>query len=352
MSNITHGGNVWQGGDPSKWLDYSANIRPEGAPEWVKKALRAAVKNVAYYPATDMHRARKGLAAYLELPEEYVQPASGGASAIELATRCGAERVMLCSPCFGEYKGAAEKAGLPVENVCLLDGSRNVVSPAEALEDGLDSGMLIWICSPMNPVGHTFSRQEIEDLLALARRKNCRVALDEAFIDFCPGASRRDLVLQWPELIVVGSLTKILGIPGVRLGYLCAQDALELGRNCLPWELNCFAEGVAMELPAHKDEILADAKQSRFRTESFRQGLQSLGLYVYPSQSNFVLVDLGREADPVIEALKEKKILVRRCMDFEGVNDGQHVRLAVKDDRSNQKFLLTLKEILTCAENR
>ena len=53
-----------------------------------------------------------------------------------------------------------------------------------------------------------------------------------------------------------------------------------------------------------------------------------------------------------VEALKEKKLLVRRCMDFEGIDDGQHVRLAVKDDRSNQKFLLTLKEILTCAENR
>jgi histidinol-phosphate/aromatic aminotransferase/cobyric acid decarboxylase-like protein len=64
-----------------------------------------------------------------------------------------------------------------------------------------------------------------------------------------------------------------------------------------------------------------------------------------------VLVDLGREADPVIEALKEKKILARRCMDFEGIDDGRHVRLAVKDEKSNRKFIDTLKEILTCAEN-
>lgn len=352
MTEITHGGNVWQGDDPKQWLDYSANIRPEGAPEWVKKALRSAIKNVPYYPPLDMHRARKGLADYLELPEEYVQPAAGGASAIELATRCGMQRVMLCSPCFGEYKGAAERASLPVESVCLLGSDRKIASPAEALESSLGKNMLIWVCSPMNPVGHAFSRQEIEDLLALARRKNCRVALDEAFIDFCPGASRRDLVKTWPELIVVGSLTKILGIPGVRLGYLCARDAGKLAVNALPWELNCFAESVAVELPEHKAEIAEDAKKSAARTRAFTEELRSLGLYVYPSQSNFVLVDLGREADPVIEALKDKKILVRRCMDFEGIDDGQHLRLAVKDEASNRKFYLTLKEILTCAENR
>ncbi|MBQ2228480.1 MAG: aminotransferase class I/II-fold pyridoxal phosphate-dependent enzyme, partial [Firmicutes bacterium] len=124
MNQVTHGGNVWQGADPSEWLDYSANIRPGGAPEWVKEALQKAMDNISYYPATDMHRARKGLADYLELPETYVQPASGGASAIELATRCGMNQVLLCAPCFGEYKGAALKMRLPVETVVLLQEDR------------------------------------------------------------------------------------------------------------------------------------------------------------------------------------------------------------------------------------
>ena len=351
MNQVTHGGNVWQGADPSEWLDYSANIRPGGAPEWVKEALQKAMDNISYYPATDMHRARKGLADYLELPETYVQPASGGASAIELATRCGMNQVLLCAPCFGEYKGAALKMGLPVETVVLLQEDRSIASPAKAVKDTLQERTLIWLCSPMNPTGHTFTRQEILDLLDLARERRCRVALDEAFIDFCPGASNRDLVRTWPELIVTGSMTKILGIPGVRLGYLCSQDALQLGSKCLPWELNCFAEEVAVQLPFHQDEMLADAQQSALRTQVFSEGLRSLGLTVYPSSSNFVLVDLGRDAEPVIEALKEKKILVRRCMDFAGIDDGKHLRLAVKDDKTNLKFLITLKEILTCAEN-
>ena len=349
--NVVHGGNVWQGSSPSEWLDYSANIRPEGAPDWVKEALRQAMDNISYYPPVDMHRARKGLADYLELPEEFVQPASGGASAIELATRCGMNQVMLCAPCFGEYKGAAVKMGLPVETVLLLREDRSIASPADAVRDTLQERTLIWICSPMNPVGHAFTRKEVLDLLDLAAERKCRVALDEAFIDFCPGASNRDLVKTWPELIITGSMTKILGIPGVRLGYLCSQDAMLLGSKCLPWELNCFAEEIAAQLPLHREEMLEDARQSAERTEAFSKALQALGVTVYPSSSNFVLIDLGREAEPVICALKEKKILVRRCMDFTGINDGRHLRLAVKDNETNQVFIDTLKEILTCAEN-
>ncbi|MBR3718760.1 MAG: aminotransferase class I/II-fold pyridoxal phosphate-dependent enzyme, partial [Firmicutes bacterium] len=112
-----------------------------------------------------------------------------------------------------------------------------------------------------------------------------------------------------------------------------------------------FAEEIAAQLPLHREEMLEDARQSAERTKVFSKALQGLGVTVYPSSSNFVLIDLGREAEPVICALKEKKILVRRCMDFTGINDGRHLRLAVKDNETNQVFIDTLKEILTCAEN-
>ena len=352
MTRVIHGGNVWEQDRPAEWQDHSANLRAQGAPDWVLEAIRTAIEGVSYYPAPDMHRARAGLSQYLNLPPAFVQPASGGASAIELATRCGKRHAILCSPCFGEYRASAEKHGLAVQSVCLLDGSRGVLSPAKALGGRLQSDALIWLCNPMNPTGHAFSRREIEDLLLLAREANCRVALDEAFVDFCPGASCRELVFDWPELIVVGSLTKILGVPGVRLGYLCAQDALDLGENCLPWELNCFAEEIAWQLPQHQEELREEAHQSREETQRFSKELEALGLFVYPSEANFVLVDLGQEAQPIAEALQKQRILVRTCMDFEGIDDGKHLRLAVKDEQANAVFLKALKETLTCAENR
>ena len=62
---MNHGGNVWQGGDPAAWLDYSANIRPGGPPAWVRKALSDAMDKVSYYPQLGMDNAKAALAAYL-----------------------------------------------------------------------------------------------------------------------------------------------------------------------------------------------------------------------------------------------------------------------------------------------
>ena len=78
--------------------------------------------------------------------------------------------------------------------------------------------------------------------------------------------------------------------------------------------------------------------------------LQTLGIYIYPSQSACVLADFGKSVEAIAEALKERKILVRSCMSFDDINDGCHLRLAVKDETSNQILIDTLREVLLCAE--
>src|SRR5699024_6606076 len=75
---MTHGGNVWQGEGPGAWLDYSANIRPEGMPEWVRQALRRGMESAAYYPEAGMERATRAMAAYLGISPECVLPTAGG----------------------------------------------------------------------------------------------------------------------------------------------------------------------------------------------------------------------------------------------------------------------------------
>ncbi|MGN0801416.1 MAG: aminotransferase class I/II-fold pyridoxal phosphate-dependent enzyme, partial [Candidatus Faecivicinus sp.] len=155
------------------------------------------------------------------------------------------------------------------------------------------------------------------------------------------------------RLVVTGSMTKILGIPGVRLGYLCAQPQIleQLTRYQLTWELSCFAEAVACALPRHEAEIREDARRNAQRREMLRAALESLGVYVYPSEAAFLLADLERPAAPIAKSLEEKKILVRGCMNFDGLDDGCHLRLAVKDERSNRKFIEALREALRCAES-
>ena len=347
-----HGGNVWAGGAPSEWLDYSANIRPGGPPEWVRAALLRAMDNVPYYPQLSMERSRDALGRFLGLPSGAVLPTAGGIAAISLAAGLKVDRVRIPAPAFLEYSQLSERNGLEVELRPLLSDDHRVLRPAEALGRDLRENTCLWLCNPSNPVGAGFAPQEIAELLAIAEERSCVLVVDEAFIDYCPENTVKDLLAAHPRLLITGSMTKILGIPGVRLGYAAGFGLLDgLAARQDPWNLNCFAESVLLDLPDHAGDIAEECARNRVRRESFRAGLEALGIYVYPSSANFFLCDFGRTVRPIEDKLKERRILVRRCMNFPGVDDGRHLRLAVKDERSNGIFLKNLEEAMQCAEN-
>lgn len=348
-----HGGDVWQGGTPSDWLDFSANIRPEGAPEWVRRAMLEGMENVCYYPDPQMRRARIALAEYLGLDENCVLPTAGGISAIAMAARLPAMGMRAFTPCFGEYGQMAALQGMQMEEISLLRARHALLRPLEALHGRDIEGCALWLCNPLNPVGIAFSTAEIGELLERVEAERGWLIVDEAFIEFSPEHSVRSLIGRHERLIVTGSMTKALGIPGVRLGYLCAQPQLLRALGCaqLTWELNAFAEAVLCALPGHADMLRADAEKNAERREWLRTGLEALGAFVYPSGANFLLADFGRSVAPVAARLHRSGILVRNCMDFSGVDDGRHLRLAVKGEAANRRLLEELKGALECAEN-
>ena len=343
---MKHGGNVWQGDRPSEWLDFSANLRPEGTPDWVKEALIKGMENARYYPDPSMKRAKDALSKYLGIPADCILPTAGGISAIQLANKTPSCETVLLTPCFCEYE---QFAASPVRKVSLLEDGHEIALP-EKLE--LKENSLVWLCNPMNPVGYAFEKTEIEGLLHQIENQNCYLAVDEAFIEYCPEHSVVDLIEKHDRLLITGSMTKILGIPGVRLGYLCAQPQVleEMKKHQLTWELSCFAEAVALALPEHKNEICIDSVRNAQRRNKFISDLQALGIHVYPSQSACVLAAFAKPVEAIAEELKKRKILVRNCMSFDDINDGCHLRLAVKDEASNQKLIETLKEVMICAE--
>ena len=350
---MNHGGNVWQGGAPSDWLDYSANLRPEGASRWVRDALTAGMENIRYYPDPQMRRARQALAEYLGLDAAQVLPTAGGISAIDLTAQLSATGALIATPCFGEYEMLCVRHGLRVHKASLLRTRHEIGDPAIQLKDALFEGVLVYLCNPLNPVGAAFTRDQVENLLGQVEDACGWLVVDEAFIEYCPQRSVVDLIAHHPRLLVTGSMTKILGSPGVRLGYLCGQKEVinQLSGRQITWELSCFAEAVACALPEHREDILADGEISARRREQLRAGLAGLGVFVYPSEAAFVLADFGRPVAPLVKFLKNKHILVRECMNFDGLDDGQHLRLAVKDEQDNERLLQAFREAMVCAEN-
>lgn len=321
---MKHGGNVWEGGQPDRWLDFSANLRPEGTPDWVMDAMREALPYARFYPDRALTQAREGLAAYLGVSPARVLPTAGGAAAIDLALSLSAGRVMLHTPTFGEYAERARVRG------------RAVADDAQAMMPG-DT---LVRCNPNNPTGEALEAEQVLALHARAAEAGATLLVDEAFADFCPECSVRHSLR--PGLIVAGSLTKTLCIPGVRLGYVLAAPEVigRLEARMLPWPLNMLAVAVCAALPAHTAQVEEDVRRNAQRRARFAAQLEAHGVQVTPSRANFLLADFQRDMTQDVAHLKRRGVLVRTCASF-GLPESV-LRLAVKREEENERLVRLL----------
>lgn len=325
---MIHGGYVWSGKKPSEWVDFSANLRPDGPFPWIKNIVSTALEKAGYYPDPEMKRARKGLAAFLDLPCECVLPAAGGIAAIDLALSLSGGCVYTMPPTFSEYDQRAGIRGRPYE----------------AWTGKCRKGDTLVVCNPNNPTGSILAREELLHLWRRLAANGGEMLIDEAFIEYSPDHSMRSLVRS--GMIIVGSMSKVLGTPGIRLGYLCAapETIQALRSRMFPWPLDVFASEIAAQLPSYAGAIRADAGLNAGRRNAFAGKLQEIGAEVYPSQSNFLLVDFHRDMSRIAEELKSRGILVRTCASF-GLPDS-FWRLAVKTETENNTLIRELEECL------
>jgi cobyric acid synthase CobQ/L-threonine-O-3-phosphate decarboxylase len=358
MRQSRHGGDVWQLADETgvsvgDLLDFSANINPLGPPDWLRTTINAAVSDLVHYPDPACTRLVAALARHHAVSPDTILAANGSAEIIGAMPQVtGSRRAVIPVPSYVDYRTASENAGL---EVLPLAGS-----PADCfrvdlhrLRAVLRPGDLVFLGQPGNPIG---SSSDPADIRALARvLPGCHFFIDEAFIDFTEGLC--SLVADRPDnLLVSRSFTKILAIPGLRLGYLVASPSLvEKTRRLLPpWSVNHLAQQVGMAALGQADDYL---KRTRaLVAEQRRQLGESLarlgGLTVFPAEANFLLLRLDRpglDAQTVADKLiAYAGIAVRTCANFEAL-DEKYLRVAVRNAEDNHRLCQALDRILNGA---
>ncbi|WP_414527944.1 threonine-phosphate decarboxylase CobD [Nodularia chucula] len=361
MRQPVHGGNlVWAaalaGCSLEAILDFSASISPLGPPESAIAAIYSQVSNLKHYPDPEYSELKLALGRFHQLPYEWILPGNGSA---ELLTLAGKElgklsATTLITPAFGDYYRT-----LTAENAKILEfplsgewgvgsgewgvgsvGRNSPLSPAS-------SGLLL--NNPHNPTGKLFSREEILPYL----QEYALVVVDEAFMDFVPPDAEQSLigvVQEYPNLVVLRSLTKFYSLPGLRLGYAIAHpDRLSLWQTWRdPWPVNTLAAAAAMAAIQDQEfqkltwKWLAPAREQLF------QGLASIpGLQPLESAANFLLVKSQRSSLQLQQKLlQHHQILIRDCLSFKELGD-RYFRVAVRSDSDNQRLLTALSSTLT-----
>jgi threonine-phosphate decarboxylase len=329
---------------PERFLDFSENVNPLGAPPAALEAARRALDGESgRYPDPGYPELREGLARYLGVPFETVLPTNGGAEALFLAARAAARpggRALILEPTFSEYAAAARAAGLEPVHRLSRRPEGGFVPDSAALRD-LKGVAAVFLCNPNNPTGDALSREKVLEVARLAREAGAALILDEAFADFAPGISVAPEVDE--GVYVARSLTKFFAVPGLRLGCLLAADAGRVQPLQPSWPVNAVASAAGAAAVADEEFVEASLETvARLREELF-SALEGLpGLAPFRGAANFLMV---RGPAGLPERLARRGVLVRGCEPFMGLGAG-YFRVAVRGREENGRLVGALREEL------
>ena len=294
----------------------------------------------------------------------------GSDEAIDAILRCfcvpGRDKILTCPPTYGMYAVSAQVNDLEVIKV-PLDTDNGFALRPEAINDKLDSDFsikVVYICSPGNPTANLISKPAIQKVLEHPTW-NGVVVLDEAYIDFSPeGSSLAEWVTEWPNLIVMQTLSKAFGLAGIRLGAAFTSPAIATLLNNLKAPYNISSPTSALACAALQTRSLEVMKSNRAKILKQRERLlvelpevPGVGRFLGGTDSNFLLVEIldkprengGRPnnvtALAAYKGLAETKGVVVR---FRGKEAGCNgcLRITVGTEEEVDKFLKEIKAVL------
>ncbi|MGK7936155.1 MAG: threonine-phosphate decarboxylase CobD [Xenococcaceae cyanobacterium] len=360
MNRPKHGGNLaWAAAiascPASLIRDFSASINPLGPPSKAIAKIRENIDCLIAYPDPNYAQLKEALAHYHQIPAEYILPGNGSA---ELLTWAGWElsqkRVTyVITPAFGDYWRTlsafnANWSTCQLNLVSLEQEQITTLSDTLPNQDFIaaDSGLLL--NNPHNPTGQIWTRKEILPYLA----KFDLVVVDEAFMDFLPPEQEQSLisvVKDFPNLVILRSLTKFYSLPGLRIGYALANPARikrwQKFRD--PWSVNALA-AIAAEMVIQDRQFQQQTWDWLPPTRNkLRQGLASIpGLQPFSSAANFLLVKTSESSTKLQEELlKQSQILIRDCLSFPELGD-RYFRIAVRSQKDNSYLLAAILTLL------
>ena len=216
---------------------------------------------------------------------------------------------------------------------------------------------VLTLINPDNPSGNYIRREDVLKLSEWCEKKNIRFVVDESFVDFVDEEETTTLldagILKAnPNLIVVKSISKSYGVPGLRLGVLASSDEeliAEMKKDVAIWNINSFAEFYLQIYEKYaKDYVKAIEKFKQTRA-AYIKDLQALsGLRVLPTQANYVLCEVtsGVTSRKLAEDLLEENILIKDLSTKKGFDGKNYIRLAVRDEKDNAILVEALKRYL------
>ena len=354
-----HGGNIK---DLAKTLscsideiiDMSCNLNPLGPPENIESIICDNLAKIKCLPEPDAITMRKGFADFHGIVEEYVMAGNGTTWFIYTIPKAvKSKKVLIVAPTYSDYKDASLMHGALFKH-CFAKESDMFDVNIDKISRMSEEADTVFICNPNNPTGSLISRDKLEYLIQ--KHENTIFVIDESYLPFVDQAEDISMVTksEYKNLIILSSMSKIFTIPGLRTGFLSAQENIveKIMVYYQPWSVNAIAQAVIKDIFDHPERIEPFYEKTRAfikkEKQIFLEHLNNIqGVKIFDSSTYFILARLKNQtiSKKFCAEIGRHKVLIRDCSNFSGLSD-EYVRFSLKTRRANLNLANLIKQAL------
>jgi len=297
------------------------------------------------YPDPQQANVKIELSKLKEIPENQILMGNGSDEVLDLIFRAFCEpkqdNIITLPPTYGMYKVLATLNNVEEREVILTnDFQPNIKQILDAIDE---NSKILFLCSPNNPTGNSFSEENVEELL---NKFKGLVVLDEAYIDFSSQISWLKRLSEFPNLIITQTLSKAYGMAGIRLGicYSSPEIIAVLNKIKPPYNVNKLTQQKALKRILTRNKVQKEIEIILEERKKLQHKLKSVSYIemVYETDANFILVKVD-DAGKRYKQLIEKGIVIRNRTTQPLCENT--LRLTVGTNRENKLLIKALKEI-------
>lgn len=325
----------------------ASNENPYGAPPAAKEALAEGLAGLEIYPDGYAGSLRAKIAKQIGVEENELLFGSGSDEIIVIIARAllGEGTNTICAtPTFPQYKHHALIEGAEVKEIPLVDGEHDLEGFLEAI-DGDTS--VIWLCSPNNPTGTIIDNDNLIKFLDRVP-DDILVVLDEAYYEYVVSEKYIDttkLFKQYKNVIMLRTFSKAYGLAALRVGYAIGDESVitPLNTTRSPFNVTSLSLVVAEKALEEKDFIDKCRTLNREQLERFYAYAKENDLHIYPTEANFVLMEVPGNATEATENLLKQGYIVRSG---DALGTPGYVRITVGTEAQNDGFFKAFDTLL------
>ena len=338
-----------------KMLDYCYLVNPYFPTPRMKDELRANFDTLLTEYPSGMMVMQLLAGKYFGVRQEYTVVGNGAAELIKSLMSQTTARIGVVFPTFEEYPHrlkAEQIVSFFPDNADLRYTADDLI--AFFADKDIQTLLLI---NPDNPSGNFIPKEGLLALLQWSRQKGIRLVVDESFVDFSDDFEHNTLITNDileanPQLVVMKSISKSYGVPGLRLGVLVSADTELVGRvkrDVAIWNINSFAEYYLQIFGKYEAEYKQACRQFIAERNRFEQLLREIPyLRVIPSQANYFCLEVtGKFTSEELtkRLLADYEIMIKDCNSKNYLKGKNYIRVSVRNSQDNDRLIAALKEL-------